>query len=180
MAILTLTFLLAGEAVPVPQLLAGISKPVQFELLLASAYASLTAHCFGGESLRMEASARRSLLLADFTLFGTLLAPVALAMAVGAVTRDTGFVLAVMRDFTAFVAFALLVVTFGGQTAAAAVPVVYLLVIGTVGVGADGSSPWWAALRRTPTMSSALVTTLLAVAGVGVFHLWARRRPNLA
>jgi len=178
LGVCVLTLLFAGDTVALPQLLTGTARDVDVALLLASAYAPLAARCFGGESLRMEATARRSLGLVDFALLCALAAPVGAIVAIAAVGGDEAFVLNVTRNFAAFIAASLLLLTIAGQTAAAAVPVVYVLVISIAGASADGTSPWWASLRQPATGLSTTVALCLAAAALAVFHRWARYRPH--
>lgn len=174
-----LTLLLAGDTIALPQLLSARAANVDIVLLLSAAYAPLTARCFGGDALRMEATARRSLVGADAVLLIALLAPVAIIAAIGAATNDANFGLDVVRNFAIFVAAALLLLTFAGPVTASTMPVVYLLVISLAGVNADGSSPWWALLRQPATALMAALGVCVVAGALAAFHRWARHRPGM-
>lgn len=177
-AVSVLALVFAGQKVVLPQLLMTGAANVDVVLLLSAAYAPLTVRCFGGDALRMEATASRSLASADAILLAALLAPVGALAAVGLVSNDAAFALDVVRDFAVFAAASLLLLTLAEPIAAATVPVVYMLVISLAGVRGDGSSPWWAALRQPANELTAGLAICLVLGALVTFHRWARQRAN--
>lgn len=180
-AITSLTILfMAGRVVALPQLLQGAIQPVNVGLILALALAPITAYVFGGELLRLESLARRSLLAADALLVGLMLLPVLVAGSIAAISGDPASGYGLMRNCSAFMALALGLLTVTTPSTAAGAPVAYFLVIATAGYRPEDQVPWWAWLRApaTPT-DTALALGVLVVAAVA-FHHWARRRETAA
>jgi hypothetical protein len=176
LAICALTVLLNGHTIMLPQLLAGLTRPVNIGLLFAVGFAPTSAYLFGGDSMLLEAQARRSLIPVDLALGAVITAPILLAACMALTTRDTSTALGVARDGCAFIAATLFLLTLARPSIAATVPVLYFLAISTVGLKSDGSAHIWAWLRAQPSPASCAVSIALLALAVTAFHFLARRQ----
>lgn len=172
--------LLAGRVVALPQLLQGATQPVNVGLILALALAPVTAYVFGGESLRLESLARRSLLTADAALVSLIILPVLLAGTVTLITGDTDSGYGLIRNCSAFMAMTLALLTVTTPATAAGAPVAYFVVIATAGYRPGGHFPWWAWLRSPATPAGTALVLGMLTAAVIVYHRQARRRETAA
>ena len=175
-AICALTLLLNGHTIMLPQLLAGLTRPINIGLLFAVGFAPTTAYLFGGDPLLLEAQARRPLLSLDLTLGAVITAPILLAACAALTTRDTSTALGLARNGCAFIATTLLLLTLTRPSIAATVPVLYFLAISTVGLKSDGSSHTWAWLRAQPSPASCVASIALLALAITAFHRLARRQ----
>lgn len=167
---------LAGATLPVPQLLRGSMEPIAVELLLASAYAPLVAYALPEPVLRVEYAARRSLAGPDVLALAALFVPVLLVGAVATLAGDVEVAILGVRNTTGLVGLALLVRALAGDTAAAGVPVGYVVVAALLGGQLRGSVHWWAVFRSRPDTRTLLAGLVLLVAGAWLFHRQGRRR----
>lgn len=167
--------LLTGHVVQLPQVLQGTTQPVDVGLILALSLAPLTAYVFGGEPLRMEVLARRSLVPADGLLVLTLLLPVVVAGVVDAAVHAPSSGYELVRNCGAFSACTLALLAVTTTSVAAVVPVAYFVVMATAGHGSAGHVPWWAWLRAPAGPRDTVLALGLLAAAATVFHLHARR-----
>jgi hypothetical protein len=167
---------LAGNVLPLPQLMQGRARPVELELLLATASAPIAAYMFGGVTLRLELLSRRTLWAPDLVLGVGALAPACLVAILATLGGETAFALALVRNTAMFVGIALALLALAGESAAIIVPVSYFLLVGTFGVTATGSPYWWAALRGPADPKSTAAALGVTVVGLLVFHIRGRHR----
>lgn len=167
--------LLGGRYVELPQVLQGVSRPVNVVLILATLFAPLTAGVLAGEVLTVEARATRSLVSVDLLVLASLFGVPGLA-AVGAwLTGHGDLAYELARDVGSFVGITLLCATVMRARTAATVAVLYLIVASTVGLGPNGRAYPWAWIRAQPSLISAVPGVLLVLGGAVAFHVWGRR-----
>lgn len=171
---------LAGGTLPLPQLLTGRARPVQVELLITVLQVPLVPAVFAGRDagpvLIVESRARRTLWSHDLLLAATTLAPGAVVAAIAAILGDTEIAAVLLRNTTFFTGMTLILLTWLGHRAALLVPIVYFLLIGTLGAASDGTAHWWAALRDPATPGMITTAGALAATGIVLFHFKARAR----
>lgn len=171
---------LAGGTLPLPQLLSGRIRPVHVELLVTVLQAPMVLAVFAGRDsgpvLVVEAQARRTLWPHDLLLAAATLAPTAVVAVVAAATGDTQVAAVLLRNAAFFTGMTLVLLAWPGHRAALLVPVIYFLLVGTIGAADDGTAHWWAALRDPATPATVAAACVLAVAGVVLFHREARAR----
>ena len=177
-ALVVLAWWLADQVIPMPALLHGRAETVPFPLLFATLFAPVTAHLFGGPALKLEWAARRRLLVPDLVLLVCLLAPPLLVAVVAKLTQQGEFGLALARNVTLYVGFAVALVALGSQVAAAAVPLGYFLATGTLGGTVNGSPQWWAVVRWPGEVDTAWIGLAVLLVGFGWFQWRIRRRPR--
>jgi hypothetical protein len=175
-----LAWWLSEHAIPMPQLLRGRAEVVPFHILFAAMFAPLAAHTFGGRPLLLEHAAKRSLMLPDLLLAGNLLLPPLLVVVTAALVGDQEFALAFLRNLTLNVGLALSLIAFRGQAIAAAVPLGYFVIAGTLGGQVDGAHQWWAIIRWPGGAMTAMLGVAWLFACLLWFHHRARRRAWLA
>jgi ribosomal protein S18 acetylase RimI-like enzyme len=132
-----------GRVVQLPQLLEGAVQPVDVTLIVALAVAPITAAVFGGDTLRLEAGARRPLGTLDAVLTGLIFTPVLLAGSVIWLCGESAGAAGLVSDCAAFMALTLALLAVTAPGIAAGAPVAYFLVIVTAGYTPDGKAPWW-------------------------------------
>lgn len=171
---------LAGGTLPLPQLVSGRIRPVHVELLVTVLQAPMVLAVFAGRAsgpvLVVEAQARRTLWPHDLLLAATTLAPAAVVAAAATATGDTQTAAVLLRDTAFFTGMTLALLAWPGHRAALLVPVIYFLLVGTIGTADDGTTHWWAALRDPATPATLIAACALAVVGVVLFHRAARSR----
>lgn len=175
-----LAWLFTGTVLELPQLLAGRMQPVAVALLLGAAIAPVVAYAFGGEGLRLESTARRSLWGQDLALAGLVALPVLVGTVLSAATAGPPSAVVFARDAAAFGGLALIALTLLGESAAVTVPLGYFLLTVTLGGQPDGGSHWWAAIRGPASATTGLTAGFLLVAGIVLFSACARRRRSVS
>jgi len=165
---------LSGQVVSLPQIIGGITRPVDVPLLIAVTAAPIATHVLAGDVLLLEAGAHRRLLLVDTCLVLILVLPAAAACLSAALLGDAASGLGILRNVAAFAAIAVALLAVARPATAAALPVAYLLAMATAGLGADGTPAWWAWLRADPSPGTTLLGLLLLVLAAVLFHVRAR------
>ena len=174
-ALVGVSVLLSGRYVELPQILQGVSRPVNVVLILATLFAPLTAGVLVGEVLTVEARATRSLIVVDLLVLACLAAVPGIAAAAAWLTGAGDLAYELARDVGSFVGITLLCATVLRARTAATIAVLYLVVASTVGLGPTGRAYPWAWIRAEPSLLSAAPGVLLMLGGAVAFHLWGRR-----
>jgi hypothetical protein len=165
-----------GNVVSMPQLLQGLTQPIDVSLLLALAYAPIVAYSFGSDAIAVESVSRRRLLSSDLALLTLMLAPSVIGTAAMWATGNKTGGLTLFRDCAAFIGISLALLSIAPTAVAAALPMGYFLAMATLGLNADGSTTWWAWLRAPASLGAAGCALILVAVGVALFNLLARRR----
>ena len=176
--------LAAGSLVELPQLLQGISRPLDVALIVSTAFAPLTGYMFDDASLAAESRANRRLVAVDVVLVGTTVAPSAVIAGAAALTGHPEVAVRLVRDVGFMVGLTLAVLGVARARTASTVPVVYFLAVTFVGLRADGTPYWWAWPRADPTLVTVVPSVVLLAVGFVLLRWRARRRaasiPELA
>jgi hypothetical protein len=164
----------SGTTVPVPQIIGGLTSPVQLQLFVTVLMAPVTVWAFGEEVLHLEAASRRPLWLLDLAALVALLGPFCLAAVISVLADDSAHTAELVRNAALFVGLAFLARAVAGQGAALVVPIAYFLAVGTMGKQRGGSVHGWAFPADDANRDS--VVAALVVLAVGVVYFAVRTR----
>ncbi|MCL9793834.1 hypothetical protein [Frankia sp. AgKG'84/4] len=165
----------AGGTVPLPEIVSGLTKPVQLQLIIMVALAPATVWMFSSITSDFERVARRSLLPFDALALLTLLGPVVVSVGTMYLAGDGRHAPALLRDALCFVGLALLCLGLADETAALTVPVAYFMAVATFGGAAQGQSHVWAYVRADFRPGHLVLSAAILLAGAASFTVRHRR-----
>lgn len=173
---------LAGGTIALPQVVSGVAKPVQLQLMITVVLGPTTVWVFNAAATEFDRLGRRFLLSYDALSVATLAVPSGAVIGLMYLVGDGDHGSALARDGALYIGLALLCLGLFDETVALVAPIGYFMLVSTFGGTSRGTAYTWAYVRDDVRSWHLLLSTLVLIAGFTSFTVRQRRsvRPLLA